>query len=149
MTRTQVFLSYAHQDERWKHKLYTHLQVLVQAERIELWCDRDIRPGQQWVDEIDQRLLSAKVGLLVISPDFLSSEFVMRHEVPLLLKKHEENGLHLIPILLRQCVWETVDWLRPMQIVPRDAKSVAEFPKSKVDRVLADIAREVLKAVEQ
>jgi len=144
MQRAKVFISYSHKDETWKHKLSTHLLVLEKENLLELWCDRDIRPGQEWLDKIERNLLSAKVGILLISADFLVSEFVTRQEIPLLLRKHKQDGLHLVPVLLRECVWKEVDWLKGMQMLPRDAKPITEFSKSKVDRALADIAREVL-----
>lgn len=148
MARTQVFVSYSHKDEDWKHRIYTHLDVLQKNGRLKLWCDREIRAGSQWRDKIDAELSSAKVAVLVISPNFLASKFITEHEVPPLLQKHQQKGMELVPVLLRDCVWEEVDWLRNMQILPRDAKPVVSFQESMVDAILADIARAVLKFVD-
>jgi hypothetical protein len=143
MPRNTVFVSYAHKDKAWKHRISTQLRVLQQQGLLKLWCDRDIGAGQGWSTEIDRNLESAKLAVLVISADFLASDFVVSREVPRLLRQHEKAGMRLFPVLVRDCDWEAVRWLKRLQMRPIDGRSLAEFPKSRMDRELANIAREV------
>ena len=143
MERTKVFLSYSHKDEDWKHRLYTQLCVLEQQGLLELWCDRDIEAGREWEEEINRNLLSAKIAVLVISANFLASKFVVNEEVPRLLRQHEATGMRVIPVLLKNCVWEAVPWLERLEMLPRDRIPVAELPESKIDGALAGVAREI------
>ena len=147
MTRTKVFISYSHKDEDWKHRLSTQLQVLEEQGLLELWCDRDIESGRVWEEEINANLAAAKIAVLLISSNFLTSKFVMTKEVPYLLSQHEAAGMRIIPVLMKACVWEAVPWLRRLQMVPRDAKPVAELPEAQIDGALADVAREIFQHV--
>jgi len=147
MARTKVFLSYCHRDEDWKRRIAIHLGVLKQQGLLELWCDGDIGVGQDSRAQVQLNLLSAKAAVLLISADFLASDFVLNDDVPRLLEQHEQAGMHLVPVLIRDCAWEAVPWLERLQMLPRDAKPVAELPESQIVRALADVAREVLQLV--
>lgn len=144
MSRNIVFVSYSRKDKDWKHQITEHLQVLEKQNLLKIWCDRDIRAGQKWHDEINRNLQSAKVAVLVISKSFLTSDFVLKDEVPQLLDKHHREGMRLIPILINDCVWQAVPWLRDLQMRPEEAKPIAEFPEAQREHELANIAREIL-----
>ena len=87
-------------------------------------------------------MLHAKIAVLLISADFLTSEFIRTEEVPRLMDKHVSAGMTIYPLLVRDCAWQAVPWLAAMQLRPRNAKPVASRP-DKVDRILADVAREI------
>src|SRR5262245_20474349 len=96
-----VFISYSHQDEAWKNKLLPHLHALEQAGvGLRVLHDRKIDAGDQWYPEIQDAMANAAAAILLISPDFLASRFCIQEEVPALLKRHEEQGMLLIPILI-------------------------------------------------
>src|SRR5947208_2826579 len=106
MSAKTVFISYSHQDEAWKKKLLPQLQALEQAGvGIHVWHDRKIDGGDKWYPEIQEAMAEAAAAILLISSDFLSSGFCVQEEVPALLKRQEEQGMLLIPVLLRPCVW--------------------------------------------
>ena len=144
MNRNLVFVSYSRNDRNWKHEISKQLEVLEKQNLLKLWCDRDIGPGKDWYDEIDRALQSAKVAVLVISASFLTSEFVLKEEVPKLLDQHHQKGMHLIPILVSDCPWQAVPWLASKQMRPGDEKTISELPEADQKRELANIAREVL-----
>ncbi len=70
-----VFYSYAHEDERLRRKLEKHLSLLRQQGMITEWNDRQILPGTDWAHVIDTHLMTAQIILLLISPDFLASDY--------------------------------------------------------------------------
>ena len=82
----QVFISYSHRDQTWLESLQTHLRPLVRAGKLDLWDDTRIGAGQEWRAEIDQALARARVAVLLVSPDFLASEFIADVELPAILR---------------------------------------------------------------
>jgi len=98
--RRGVFVSYAHKDENvWLESLLRHLEPL-EEHQIEVWTDREIKPGARWHDEIQNSLWRAKVAVLMVSPDFLTSSYITSNELPPLLKAATSEGLILfwIPV---------------------------------------------------
>ena len=139
-----VFISYSHMDEEWKDRLVVHLKALEQAGRISIWDDRRIDAGEFWYDEIESAMGSAAVTVCIVSPHYLASDFVTKEEIPYLLKRRKRDGMVLVPILLWDCPWQAFDWLSATQMLPGDGKSIAEDFKGQENRILADIARNVL-----
>src|SRR5688572_6254 len=95
----KVFISYAHEDEAHKDKLLTHLASLRRQGVIATWHDRDIRAGREWSAEIRAQLDTADVVLLLVSADFLASDFCHEIELARALERHEAGEAHVIPII--------------------------------------------------
>jgi len=139
--RPTVFLCYSHQDEDWKDRVVGHLKVL-DAE-LEIWDDRQIAKGGDWLPEIQSAMDRASVAVLLISKDFLNSRFIRETEVPRLLKRRREEGLRVVPLFVRYCAWQAVDWLEAIQGGPKDAKPLAELRSARADKILANLALEI------
>jgi hypothetical protein len=99
-TRSKVFVSYSHVDSKWLKRLQVHLRPLEKEFETEIWDDTKIKPGNQWKKEIDIALSHAKAAILLISADFLASEFITKYELPNLLEKSQKDGTFIISILL-------------------------------------------------
>lgn len=141
-----VFISYSHKDEAWKDKLLPHLNALVQAGvAMEVWHDRRIDGGDKWYPEITDAMDKAAAAILLISADFLASRFCVQEEVPALIRRREEAGMLLIPVLVRKCRWKAHRWLSSLQMLPRDGKCVAiDFAGDLADDVFDTVAEQVL-----
>jgi hypothetical protein len=139
-----IFISYSHKDETWKDRFKPHVQMLEKVGlQIKVWDDRKINAGDTWYPEITQAMEQAAVAVCLISADFLSSDFCVKEEVPFLLKKREQAGMLLIPILIRPCLWKAFPWLKSMQMLPRDGKSVANDFENNYDAIFTNVAETI------
>lgn len=148
MTRPTVFISYSHKDEYWKGLLRPHLEVLEKQDRIIIWDDRQIDTGGKWFNKIKQIMSQAAVAICLNSVDYLSSDFCLKEEIPYLLERREKDGMVLIPLLLRPCSWKAVPWLKEIQMLPRDGKSVSKDFKDDPDEVFAEVAENIFDIVD-
>jgi hypothetical protein len=143
VTTPTVFISYSHRDEVWKDRLLTQLGVLQQQSILALWHDRRIGAGADWYQEICQAMEAADVAVLLVSADFLTSSFILREEVARLLTRRQQEGLPIVPILVRPCPWEAVPWLARMQLRPLDAHPLSAGNEHQIDTELTAIAKEI------
>jgi len=136
-----VFISYSHKDETWKDRVMTHLGVLEKQGHLKLWNDRDIKSGAAWFPQIQDELNNAKVVVMLITANFLVSEFILGKEVPVILQRRESQDILVLPLVLEPCGWEAVEWLSAMPLLPKDGKPLSTFKKPKADTELANLAR--------
>ncbi len=149
MTKPTVFISYSHKDEKWKDRLVTHLGVLKKEGLLDMWDDRRIGAGEDWHQEIKKAMASARVAVLLVSADFLTSNFILGEEVPNLLERREKEGIHIFPIILRPCAWKYVKWLARMNLRPKDGKPITSGDENQIETELAAIADEIADIVER
>ena len=143
MGDASVFISYSHKDERWKDRLVRHLDVLQRQGLLTIWDDRRIGVGEQWLSKIKEALNAARVAIMLISADYLTSEFILSEEVKDILRRRSEEGLVVVPVIIKSCTWKEVDWLRSMQVRPTDGKPLASLVGDKRDAALSAVATEV------
>lgn len=141
----KVFFSYAHEDERLRDKLATHLSTLRRQGIIQEWHDRQIGAGQEWAGEIDRNLEAAHVILLLISADFISSDYCMDRELSHAMERHELGEARVIPIILRPVDWEGLPFSK-LQALPTDGNPVTSW--SDQDEAFLNVAREIRSVVE-
>jgi len=141
--RPTVFISYSHQDEVWKNRVVGHLQVLEAEGDLAVWDDKRIAAGEAWLPEIEGAMKRAAVAVLLVSKDFLTSEFIRGTEVPLLLARRQTEGLRVIPVFVNPCAWQAVDWLAGLQGRPGNGRSLSEGRKPQIEKHLSALALEI------
>jgi len=148
----EVFFSYAHRDEPLRDELAKHLSILKQQGVIDVWHDREISAGSEWEDEINAHLNSADVILLLVSADFLASQYLYGNELPRSLELHRALERHaarkarVIPVILRPVDWNGTPFSK-LQALPKNAKAITTWQNQ--DEAFTDVARGVRQAVEE
>ena len=138
-----LFISYSHEDEELKNQLIQHLKVLEPEKLVEIWIDDQIPAGAKWLEEINEAMLQADVGVLLITSSFLTSNFILENEVPALLKRRQAGGLSLFPIIGLACPWQEVSWLAELNVRPKNGNPVWGKDRRAAEQHLAEIAREI------
>ncbi|HSS49119.1 MAG TPA: TIR domain-containing protein [Thermoanaerobaculia bacterium] len=141
--RSTVFISYSHLDEPWKDRVVKHLKVLEPGGVLEVWDDRRISGGDDWLAKIQEAMDRASVAVLLISADFLGSTFILETEVPYLLQRQKTGGIRIIPIIVRPCSWARVAWLSPIQCRPKDGQPLSGGTEYQVEEALTALALEI------
>jgi TIR domain len=137
--RTSAFISYSHKDKKYLDELHTHLAHYVRMGIIDCWDDTKISPGAKWHDEIKKALQSAKFAVLLVSADFLASDFIAANELPPLLAAAEQEGATILPIILRPCVFKDTE-LAHFQAVNAPSHPLSGMTRGKRDEVWARVA---------
>ena len=120
----QVFISYSHYDEDYKQQLAKHLSPLKRLQLIEDWHDRKIRAGEEWGKAIARELKTADIILLLVSIDFINSEYCYDIELERAMERHAAGDAVVIPIILRSCLWQQTPFAS-LQALPKDARAVS------------------------
>lgn len=123
MEPIKIFYSYSHKDERFRETLETHLKLLSRHETAIFWHDRKITAGAEWKKQIDDELRSANIILLLISSDFLASDYCYEKEMEVALQLHESKQSIVIPIILRPSDWADAPFSK-LQALPKDALAI-------------------------
>ncbi len=144
-TPVEVFYSYAHKDEAFRNRLVTHLSLLQRQGLITAWHDRHILPGADWAQAIDEHLERASVILLLISADFLASDYCYGIEMQRALERHQAKEARVIPILLRPVDWNNAPFAH-LQLLPTDAKPITTWRNR--DAAFTDVAAGIRRVIE-
>lgn len=142
----EVFFSYAHEDEELKNELVKHLSILKRQSIITAWHDREITAGTEWAGEIDRHLNAARVILLLISSDFLASDYCYDIELVRAMERHATGEACVIPVILREVDWKGAIFGK-LQALPKNAEPVINWANR--DQAFADVAKGIRKAVEE
>jgi hypothetical protein len=143
----RVFYSYSHADGRMLERLQKHLAMLRRHGLISEWHDRDIEAGAEWRDEIARELDRADLILLLISADFLASDFCYEQEMVQAVARAERGETTVIGVMLRPVDgWELSPFAR-FQVVPRNARPITQWASA--DEAYSDVAASIRSAIER
>ncbi len=140
-----VFISYSHKDQRYFQKLVTYLSTLQKTGKIDHWSDTQIAPGTEWRPQIMHHLQNDQIILLLISADFISSDFCYDIEMQQALERHKKNQARVLPILLRPTDIVGLP-ISDLQILPSGQKPVSRWPS--VDDAFENITMGIRRAID-
>lgn len=146
MAAPSVFFSYAHADEAMRDQIEKQLSTLKRQGVIETWHDRHIRAGDESAQAIDDHINSDRIILLLVSPDFIASDYCYEIEMQRAMERHEAGDATVIPVILRVCDWHSTPFGK-LQAVPRDGKAIKQWPD--IDEAMLQVAKAVRQAAER
>jgi hypothetical protein len=142
----EVFFSYSHKDEELRDELATHLSMLKKQGLIQAWHDREITAGTEWANEIDENLDAADLILLLVSANFLASDYCYDIELKRAMERYELKEARLVPIILKPVDWSGAPFGK-LQALPKNAKPVTTWQNR--DEALLNVAQGIRRAVEE
>ena len=141
---TEVFYSYSHRDTELRDELERHLSILRRSGLIRCWHDRQIDPGSEWAGKIHEHLNDANIILLLVSADFLASDYCYDVEMKRAMERHEAGEAIVIPIILRPVDWSGAPFAK-IQCLPTDGKPVTSWPNR--DEAFRNVAEGIRRAI--
>ncbi len=142
----RVAFSYSHKDEELRDQLETHLKLLQRQGHISTWHDRKIMPGDKWVGVIDDSFRRADLILLLVSADFLASDYCYEIEMKTALERHSKAQAKVVPVILRACDWQDAPFGK-LQGLPKDTNPVTSWPIR--DEAWNDVAQGIKRTVDE
>lgn len=139
-----LFFSYSHQDEALRDQLEKHLTMLKRQGFIETWHDRRITAGERVHQAISANLESADIVLLLVSPDFLASDYCYEREMLRAIERHEAGLSTVIPVILRPCDWHDAPF-GGLLATPKDGKPITQW--SDIDSAFLDVTTAIKSAL--
>lgn len=122
----EIFCCYAHEDKALLRQLKVRLKPLQRQRLIEVWHDCDVSAGSEWEHEIGKHLNEAQIILLLISPDFMASDYCYSVEMKRALERHDNGEARVIPIILRPVNWKNTPLSR-LQALPNEKKPITTW----------------------
>jgi hypothetical protein len=142
----KIFYSYAHKDEDLRNELEKHLTILKREQYIENWHDRRLRFGTDFSQKINDEIKQADIVLLLVSPDFISSDYCYNIEMKFALKQHQQHGARVIPIIIRPTDWQNAPF-GPLLALPKDGKPVTTWQNQ--DQAWVNVTQGIRKVINE
>jgi hypothetical protein len=146
--RRLVFISYSHSQKKWMERLLVHLKPLQREGRVELFDDTKIQPGANWRNEIKAALQKAKVAILLISADFLASDFIAEDELPPLLERAQAGGAIVIPVIVSPSRFTKIESLAKYQAINDPKVPLEAMDYASSEAVLVRVADAIVDALD-
>lgn len=140
--RDSIFISYSHNDTKYLDEFQIMLKPMQRVGAVDAWADTRIKAGAKWRDEIEQALKNAKAAVLLVSTNFLASDFIAKHELPSLLEAAKKDGLTVFWVCLDTCAYEKTE-IESYQAVHNLAKVLSDLSPSKRKAVWKGLCQEL------
>lgn len=142
----RTFISYSHRDENALDRLCVHLTTLKRDGYITEWSDRMILAGDDLDDTIEKELENADIFLLLVSPDFIASDYCVGREMRRALERHKNGQARVVPIIVEPCDWKSMDNLCQLRAIPKDGRPISKWPNP--NDAYLDIAQELRRIID-
>jgi hypothetical protein len=142
--REKVFVSYSHKDKKLFGEFQTMLAPAIRRGKVDIWDDTKIVPGAKWKEEILAALRTAKIAVLLVSSNFLASEFIAKHELPPLLETAQNQGARIFWIYLSACLYEQTE-IADYQAAHDTSRPLDSFSKSQRQALLSEICAKLIR----
>ncbi|NGZ60608.1 MAG: hypothetical protein CV081_08930, partial [Nitrospira sp. LK265] len=145
----QIMISYCHRDKQWLDRLRVHLKPLESEFKIEIWDDTRIRAGSDWHADITAAMQSAKVAVLLVSADFLASDFIRQQELPFLIESNGQEEKDILPIIVSPCGYVDTKELSHLQPLNPPEETLLDMAPSRRERFLDSVQKEIRRRLQE
>ncbi len=143
----KIFLSYSHTDEIWRDRLLTHLKPILGPDQLMIWSDKEIEVGSEWKNILEKKMDEANIAVLLVSHSFLSSEYITKYELPILLNKNKNKELRIIWIAVSSSLFDKTE-IRTIQSANNPDKPLDLLPQAIRNRELVHICKIIKEAAD-
>lgn len=143
LKRTKIFIGYSRKDACWLERIQVHLKPLVREGLVVLWDDTCIGAGGHWREEIERALDEAAVAILLVSADFLASDFIYDVELSKLVRRAKAGQIRIFPIIIGPCLFDKSP-LANFQTINRLESPLSKLPKAQREVVLVHAIRDIM-----
>lgn len=147
LTINRVFISYSHKDSAFLERLLIHLKPLERQGLVDTWVDTRLRAGDRWKDTIESELERARIAILMVTADFLASDFIVNNELPPILSNAQSRGTKILPVVLKPCRFTRDQNLSVFQSVNDPRAPLIALSEADQETIYDDICSEVERAM--
>jgi hypothetical protein len=141
-----VFISYSHKDKKWLKRLQDMLKPILRKDSFSIWDDTTIKAGDAWKTAIEEALKSARAAVLLVSTDFLASDFIVENELPQLLAAAKRNDLKILWVCISPCLYEETK-IGDYQAAHDISRPLAGLRGANLDNALVEVCQNIKAAV--
>lgn len=138
--KPSVFVSYAHVDKQFLERIQVHLKPIARRFDLKLWDDTKLRAGDEWKEEIAREIENCSAAILLLSADFLASDFIVTEELPPLLEVAKKRGARIIPIIAKPCLFPEMDELSKFQAINPPSKPLINMTEGEAEEAYLKLA---------
>src|SRR5262245_58363439 len=142
--RSKIFIGCSHKDREWSERLQAHLKDSQCRGFVDVWEDTRIYSGSNWLGEVKIALNSASIAVLLVSADFLASDFIAKKEFPLLLAEAGNDGVEIISVILSPSNFDQIESFARFQAVCFESEPLIGLPKHKQEETLVKVSSHIL-----
>jgi len=136
-----IFISYSHKDVEYMDRILIHLKPL--EKEIDVWVDKKIKAGDKWKEKLEKALQDSNVAVLLLSADYLASDFIVRNELPSLLKNATKKGTLIIPVIIKPCRFTRDSNLNIYQAINEPKESIISLNENKREEIYDKVAERI------
>ncbi|RPJ57842.1 MAG: TIR domain-containing protein [Acidobacteria bacterium] len=142
--QSRIFISYSHRGNgpEWKAWLLRHLGVFERHHLLDVWQDGKIRVSSYFDDDITQAMTSARLAVVLLTPEALKSTYILEKEFPFLRERQQRDKLPVFPVICEPCNWKVHDWLRATQ-APNESNPISPLAEAKQNHIFRQLATDI------
>ncbi len=148
IVRPKAFISYSHKNKSYLDRLLVHLKPLIRKGLIDIWADTRIKTGDHWREEIQKALREARIAILLISADFMASDFIVKNELPPILADAEIKGTKVLPVVISPCRFSREPSLTRFQAANSPSEPLSSMSENEREQIYDQLAHDIEKSLE-
>jgi len=146
--KSKIFISYSHKDKEWLEILNPYIKGMqLEGLKLDYWDDTKIKTGENWKEEIAKALKESNIAILLISQDFLASDFIQNNELPIILENAKENGIRVLPVILSPCRFLKTNILKDFQSLNKPEIPLNSLEKHQIQSLLVRLTYDIEESI--